>query len=164
MKHDLRIITIGVFGFDEESFFSALTGAGVDTFCDIRSRRGLRGSKYAFANSTRLQSRLSVLGIRYLHLKDLAPPQEVRDVQKRDDSLQGISKRNRDVLGSGFISAYANACLQDFTASCFLNAVGPEARAVALFCVEREPRACHRSIVADRLKGELDVPVDDLMP
>ena len=35
MKHDLRIITIGVFGFDEESFFAALTGAGVDTFCDI---------------------------------------------------------------------------------------------------------------------------------
>jgi len=28
-------MTIGVYGADEDSFFGALTNAGVDTFCDV---------------------------------------------------------------------------------------------------------------------------------
>ncbi|MFN2179799.1 MAG: hypothetical protein ACK2UV_09955, partial [Candidatus Promineifilaceae bacterium] len=56
------IVTIGVYGFDETTFFQALKDAGVDTFCDIRRRRGVRGSRYAFANSKRLQKRLAELG------------------------------------------------------------------------------------------------------
>ena len=47
----IKIVTIGVYGFDESGFFDALCQAEVDTFCDIRSRRGLRGATYAFANS-----------------------------------------------------------------------------------------------------------------
>ena len=69
----LKIVTIGVFGFSEEAFFHALQTAQVDTFCDIRQRRGVRGATYAFCNSKRLQTRLAELGIRYLHRKDLAP-------------------------------------------------------------------------------------------
>ena len=80
-----KIVTIGVYGFDEDSFFDALHKARVDTFCDIRSRRGVRGSIYAFANSLRLQARLADLGIRYLHRKDLAPTQAVRDRQAAAD-------------------------------------------------------------------------------
>ncbi|HEX9735328.1 MAG TPA: DUF488 family protein [Thermoanaerobaculia bacterium] len=73
MENQIRIVTIGVYGFDEEGFFLALTNAGVDTFCDVRRRRGLRGSTYAFANSRRLQDRLATVGIRYVHVKELAP-------------------------------------------------------------------------------------------
>jgi len=65
------IVTIGVYGFDEQSFFGALQDAKIDTFCDIRLRRGMRGSLYAFANSEYLQRRLRKLEIRYLHLKEL---------------------------------------------------------------------------------------------
>ena len=68
-----KIVTIGVYGFDEARFFEALRKVKVDTFCDIRNRRGVRGSTYAFANSLRLQARLAELGIRYLYRKDLAP-------------------------------------------------------------------------------------------
>ncbi len=53
-----KIVTIGVYGFDRESFFQALLDAKVDTFCDIRLNRGLRGSTYAFVNSKSLQRRL----------------------------------------------------------------------------------------------------------
>ena len=42
---DLHLMTIGVYGADEDSFFGALTNAGVDTFCDVRRHRGLRGRK-----------------------------------------------------------------------------------------------------------------------
>ena len=34
----IKIITIGVYGFDETGFFDALCNAQVDTFCDIRMR------------------------------------------------------------------------------------------------------------------------------
>ena len=72
-----KIVTIGVYGFDEAGFFRALQEARVDTFCDIRDRRGVRGSTYAFVNSQRLQTRLTNLGICYLHRKDLAPSKAV---------------------------------------------------------------------------------------
>ena len=81
----IKIVTIGVYGFDESSFFDALCKAEVDTFCDIRSRRGVRGATYAFANSARLQARLSELGIRYLYRKDLGPTKTVRDKQAAAD-------------------------------------------------------------------------------
>ena len=51
----LKLVTIGVYGFDEASFFAALQTAGVDTLCDMRQRRGVRGADYAFVNSKRLQ-------------------------------------------------------------------------------------------------------------
>ena len=34
-----KIVTIGVYGFDAEDFFTTLQRAGVDTLCDIRRRR-----------------------------------------------------------------------------------------------------------------------------
>jgi hypothetical protein len=89
-----KIVTIGVYGFNEAGFFKALLDAKVDTFCDIRLRRGMRGSQYAFVNSVRLQNKLAELGIRYFHLKQLAPSQNIRDRQKEEDDIMGIGKRS----------------------------------------------------------------------
>ena len=44
----LQIVTIGVYGFKLDQFFQALQRAGVDTFCDIRWRRGVRVSSNWF--------------------------------------------------------------------------------------------------------------------
>ena len=93
-----KIVTIGVYGFDAESFFAALQRAGVDTLCDLRRRRGVRGSEYAFANRTRLEARLAALGIRYVHRLDLAPSNPLRQRQYAVDAVEGISKRQRSVL------------------------------------------------------------------
>jgi len=35
---------------------------------------------------------------------------------------------------------------------------------IALFCVEREPAACHRSLVSDRLRWTDGVVVEHLLP
>ena len=107
----IKIITIGVYGFDESSFFEALRKAEVDTFCDIRSRRGVRGATYAFANSMRLQARLAELGIRYIHRKDLGPTKAVREKQAAADKATKIAKRKRTALGEAFIEAYHTECL-----------------------------------------------------
>jgi uncharacterized protein (DUF488 family) len=160
----MKIITIGVYGFDEETFFQALQEARVDTFCDIRQRRGVRGAKYAFANSQRLQRRLAEIGIRYVHLKELAPTKAIRERQNEADKANKVAKRKRTALGQVFISAYQADILAYFDPPTLLDDLGPEAQIVALFCVEREPAACHRSLVADKLNRELGLEVEDLLP
>ena len=160
----IKIVTIGVYGFDESGFFDALCQAEVDTFCDIRSRRGLRGATYAFANSVRLQARLSELGIRYIYRKDLGPTKTVRDKQAAADKASKTAKRKRTALGEAFIEAYQTECLAEFEPQTLLDELESDAKVVALFCVETAPEACHRSLVAAKLAKTLDVEVEDILP
>lgn len=82
----IKLVTVGAYGFDAETFFDALQSAEVNTFVDIRWRRGVRGSNYAWANSQRLQTRLDELGIHYLYDKSLAPSPEIRKAQYSADA------------------------------------------------------------------------------
>lgn len=160
----LKLVTLGVYGFDEAGFFAALQAARTDTFCDIRARRGVRGSDYAFVNSQRLQRRLAELGIRYLHFRELAPSAELRARQAAHDQADRIAKRQRAALSEAFVAGYHAECLDTFDSRRFLEASGADARIVALFCVEREPAACHRSLLAERLRQDLGVEVVHLTP
>ncbi len=160
----IKIVTIGVYGFDESSFFDALCKAEVDTFCDIRSRRGLRGGTYAFANSVRLQARLSELGIRYIYRKDLGPTKTVRDKQAAADKASKTAKRKRTTLGEAFIEAYHTECLAEFEPQSLLDELKSDAKVVALFCVETTPEACHRSLVAATLAKTFNLEVEDILP
>ncbi len=160
----MKIITIGVYGFDEATFFRELQQAGIDTFCDIRWRRGVRGSEYAFANSARLQKKLAALGIRYVYARELAPTPELRRRQYEADKQAGTTKRKRAALSETFIAAYRKEYLETFDARKFLESLGADARTVALFCVEREPAACHRSLIAERLQDQTSVEVSHIIP
>ncbi|HHY56417.1 MAG TPA: DUF488 domain-containing protein [Chloroflexi bacterium] len=159
-----KIITIGVYGFDEQSFFAALQRAGVDTLCDIRRRRGVRGSQYAFANRARLEARLAALGIRYVHRLDLAPSAALREDQHRVDAAAGVAKRQRETLSPAFVAAYRRECLDAFDSRQFAADLGEGAHVVALLCVETAPTACHRALAAERLATELALPVVHLLP
>jgi uncharacterized protein (DUF488 family) len=162
--HHPEFVTIGVYGWDAERFFAALKDAAVDTFCDIRERRGVRGAEYAFANSARLQARLAELGIHYLHRRDLAPSRATRSRQHAIDEVTHTARRQRTALSSDFMDAYARERLQGFDSAAFVADLGPEARVVALCCVERMPAACHRSLLAARLAQDLGVRVRHLTP
>lgn len=159
----VEFVTIGVYGWDAEAFFRALQDARVDTLCDIRRRRGVRGSEYAFANSQRLQARLAELGIAYVHRLDLAPSQATRQAQYAVDEANKTAKRQRQVISPEFADAYRQECLADFNSQQFVADLG-EARVVAFLCVERDAAACHRSLLADRLARDLDTPVRHLTP
>ncbi len=159
----MKFITIGVYGFEESAFFQALQDAGVDTFCDIRWRRGVRGSEYAFVNSARLQKRLEGLGIRYLHFRELAPTPALRKRQTDADKLTGTTKRKRTALGEVFIEGYRAEHLARFDSREFVGKLGP-AQTVALFCVEGEPAACHRSLLAERLHSDLGLEIVHVIP
>ena len=160
----IKIVTIGVYGFDETDFFDALCKAQVDTFCDIRSRRGVRGATYAFANSTRLQKRLAELGIRYIYRKDLGPTKTIREKQAAADKATKTAKRKRAVLGEAFIEAYYTECLTAFEPQSLLDELESDAKVVALFCVETAPEACHRSLVADKLAQTFNLEVENILP
>ena len=161
---NIKIVTIGVYGFDEERFFDALCKAGVDTFCDIRSRRGVRGATFAFANSKRLQARLAELGIRYIYRKDLGPTKTVREKQTAADKATKTAKRKRTELGEAFIEAYQTECLDMFEPKSLLDELESDARVVAFFCVETVPEACHRSLVAEKLAITFNWEVEDILP
>lgn len=159
-----RVTTIGVIGFTADGFFRALQDAGVDTLVDIRRRRAVRGHEYAFANSQRLQARLAELGIRYLHRIDLSPGDAIRKAQAAADQAAGIARRKRTNLGPAFVAGFEREVLAHFDPQTLLDDLPPDARVVALLCVEREPAACHRSLVAARLHDALGVSVTHLTP
>ncbi len=160
----IKLVTIGVYGFEEEAFFQALQDAAVDTFCDIRWRRGLRGSLYAFANSQRLQQRLADLGIRYLHRRDLAPPPSVRARQVEADEKSKTPRRQRSELGEAFIASYQREVLDNVDLHSLLDDLPSGAQVVALFCVEGQPAACHRSLLAQALQDQSGLDVTHLVP
>jgi len=159
-----KIVTIGVYGTNESTFYHALKKAGVDTFCDIRLHRGMRGSKFAYVNSAYLQNRLKEIGVSYLHVKELAPAKEVRAMQKEDDKACGTEKRTRTALGRVFVEEYRKRNLSLFDADAFLASLPSEAKVIALFCVERAPEACHRSLVGTLLKQKYSIPLEDITP
>ncbi|NUQ38917.1 MAG: DUF488 domain-containing protein [Caldilineales bacterium] len=159
-----ELLTIGVYGYDEAGFFQALQQAGVDTFCDLRARRGVRGAAYAFANSQRLQQRLAELGIRYLHLPDLAPSPTLRQTQAAADKAEKIGRRQRTLLSPAFIAGYTRQVLAPFDTGAFFAALPAGAQVIALFCVERDPAACHRSLLAARIAQDAALPLRHLLP
>jgi uncharacterized protein (DUF488 family) len=149
----MEFFTIGVYNSTEQEYFNRLTENNIDTFCDIRQRRGVRGAKYAFVNSNRLQEKLNELDIKYGHIIGLAPTSEIRELQKEVDAQQGELKRDRNKLGEIFTIAYKDRILSKFNFNSFidkLDEVG--ANRVVLFCVEEKPEACHRSIVTAKLE------------
>jgi uncharacterized protein (DUF488 family) len=159
----MRIATIGVYGFTAETFLAALDREGVGVLLDLRQRRGVRGREYAWANSARLQSALAQADIAYRHVKDLAPTTEMRQVQYREDDRQGVGKRNRSVLAADYAERYTREILDPFDLGALVADL-PSHSTTALLCVERDPEACHRSLVAERLHAEHGLSVVTLLP
>ena len=105
------IYTIGVYGSTAEEFFQKLADHDIDTFCDIRLRRAVRGPQYAFANSQQLQNKLANLSIKYLHEMGLAPTSEIIKLQDKFDKEHQIQRRKREELTDVFKTAYQHKIL-----------------------------------------------------
>lgn len=144
--------TIGVFNSTAEEFFEKLASHDIDTFCDIRQRRGVRGSKYAFVNSKRLQQKLKELDIFYEYVPGLAPPPEIRELQKDKDQEEGVTNKRRHHLAKAFVNEYNSRILQSFNFEGLLGHFEKNHSVrVVFFCVEEHHEACHRSLVTQFL-------------
>ncbi len=155
--------TIGVYGFDVTSFLERLRRAEVSMLLDVRQRRGVRGPDYSWANSLRLQTSLASIGIAYRHHLELAPTTELRELQYAEDARQGVGKRTRRELATGYVSRYTAEILDPADLEAIVSVL-PSAGAAALFCVERDPEACHRSLIARRLVEQHGFTIEHLRP
>jgi uncharacterized protein (DUF488 family) len=157
------IATIGVYDFDGASFVAALDAAGVTQVIDIRQRRGVRGSQYAWANSERLQARLTAAGIGYEYHPELAPDTELRHLQYREDDRRGVGKRSRQALAPEYVLQYTAEVLDVVPLAPLVHRL-PVHGIAALLCVEATAEACHRSLVAQRLHEDFGFTVRDIEP
>jgi uncharacterized protein (DUF488 family) len=157
------LVTIGVYDWTLEAFLAALRDAGVGQLLDIRQRRGVRGSQYAWANSRRLQAALADAGIAYEHLPELAPTTELRHLQYDEDARQGVGKRSRRELAPGYVEHFVHERLDQVDLAPIAESL-PTEEATALLCVERDPEACHRSLVAERMAREFGLTLEHLRP
>jgi uncharacterized protein (DUF488 family) len=158
-----RVATIGVYGLSGAAFLERLQAAGVRQLLDVRQRRGVRGAEYAWANAARLEAALAAAGIDYRHHKELAPTTELRQLQYREDDRLGVGKRSRVELAPAYRDRYLHEILDHADLRAVVEQL-PTAGIAALFCVERDPEACHRSLVAERLEADFGVEVTHLRP
>jgi uncharacterized protein (DUF488 family) len=147
------VATIGVYGFTAQLFLERLREASVGLLVDVRQRRGVRGSEYVWANSARLQAMLAEADIEYRHRKELAPTTELRHLQYREDDRQGVGKRSRTQLAREYRERYIAEILDRADLDAVVAEL-PTDRVTALMCVERDPEACHRSLIAERLAAQ----------
>lgn len=156
-------MTVGVYGFDVAGFLRALRGADVGLVLDVRQRRGVRGREYAWANSLRLQAALGEAAIDYEHHRELAPTTELRQLQYREDERLGVGKRSRVELSRSYRERYSAEILDRADLAAIVEGM-PRDRASALMCVERDPEACHRSLIARRMAEKFRVSLVHLRP
>jgi uncharacterized protein (DUF488 family) len=157
------VVTIGVYEFDLDAFLAALDAADARLLIDVRQRRGVRGSRYAWANSQRLQAALAQAGIAYLHHPDLAPTTELRRLQYAADDRLGVGKRSREQLDPEYRERYVREILDRADLDALVEEL-PAEGAAALFCVEADPEACHRSLIAERLAQRYGVHIAHVRP
>lgn len=99
----------------------------------------------------------------YRHHLELAPTTELRELQYREDARQGVGKRSRVRLAPDYARRYVDEILAHVDLAPIVEAL-PRDGAAALLCVERDPEACHRSLIAERLAAAHGVDVVHLRP
>ena len=129
----------------------------------MRQRRGVRGREYAWSNARRLQAALAEAGIGYRHHRELAPTTELRRLQHREDDRLGVGKRSRAGLAPEYRERYLREILGKVDLGPIVTRLPADA-AAALLCVERDPEACHRSLIAERLSAEFGLQIRHLRP
>ncbi len=158
-----RVATIGVYEGDLASFLGALRSEDVGLLLVVRQRQGVRGREYAWANAQRLEAALQEAGIEYRHHKELAPTTELRQLQYAEDDRVGVGKRSRRELAPAYVERYRREVLDQVDLRPIVESM-PDGRATALLGVERDPEACHRSLLAEEMRATCGVDVVHLRP
>jgi len=130
------VYNIGYEGTDIRRFVDTLRTVGIECLVDVRAVPHSR--KKGFSKKS-LSVALESAGIRYVHLVDLGDPKEGRDAARAGDY-------------EGFRRVYADHLKGD-AARLALEELSQVAlsEVCCMLCFERDPKTCHRSIVAERL-------------
>lgn len=127
-----RIYSVGYEGMTVNGLVERLTGAHVSVVVDVRLNPSSRRPGFS---RKELSERLAQAGIDYVHEKDLGNPPDNRDSFRNGDGETG-RERMRFILLNGSRDALERVV-----------ALASKTR-IAVLCVEREHRRCHRDVVA----------------
>jgi uncharacterized protein (DUF488 family) len=128
----MQIFTIGYEGATQAEVIAALTAAGVQLLADVRAVPLSR--RPGFSKNV-LAAGLKEAGIEYIGLKALGTPPEGRE-----------AARKHDHAGLARIYAGQLELPEALAQMAQLRALAAECQ-TALLCFEREPGACHRSLL-----------------
>lgn len=134
-----QIFTIGYEGASVEDFLDTLVHTGVDRVVDIRD---VPASRRPGFSKNILREALAEHDIGYTHFKPLGDPKEGREAMRRGD-LKSFEK----IFGTHIQSAASQEALRTV-----VDLANQES--IILLCFERDPKHCHRTIVAN-LMSEL---------
>jgi len=138
----MRIFTIGYEGATVSEFLSALQQAGVEQVIDIRA---VPNSRRPGFSKTPLRNALAEAGIDYVHLRALGTPADGRAAARagRKDELKRIYAGQLELPEA---IAETGKMLD-------LSREKPS----ALLCYERDPAACHRTLLLEAVAPDAEV-------
>jgi uncharacterized protein (DUF488 family) len=138
----MRLFTIGYEGATQPEFIAALQAAGVERVIDVRAVPLSR--RPGFSKNV-LAAGLREAGIDYVGLKALGTPAEGREAAR---------KGKHDVLERVYAGQLElpEAIMQ---AAQMLDLAGEKPS--ALLCFERDPAACHRSLLIEAIAADAEV-------
>jgi uncharacterized protein (DUF488 family) len=128
----MKLFTIGYESTTMDEFLDALKSAGVARVIDVRA---VPNSRRPGFSKTPLRNALAEVGIDYVHLKPLGTPANGREAARagRVDDLKRIYAAQLD-LPEAIVAAEQ---MRELAAE----------KPSALLCYEREPAACHRTLL-----------------
>jgi len=138
----MRLFTIGYEGATVGEFLAALQSAGVERVIDVRA---IPNSRRPGFSKTPLRNALAEAGVDYVHLRALGTPADGRAAARagRHDDLERIYAGQLELP-----EAIAEGA----------QMVGlAEEKPTALLCYERDPAACHRSLLLSALTPDAEV-------
>jgi hypothetical protein len=86
----------------------------------------------------------------------------MRETQYEADAERGEGKRSRTVLAPAYIESYTEEILEPADLDPIVRFIGRST--AALLCVERDPAACHRSLIAARIARDYGARIENLRP
>ena len=129
----MLVAGIGYQGRSADDFVAALRAAAIATVVDVRETPWSRRAEFS---KKRLAERLAAEGIGYVHLRAAGNPRENR---RAGGGTQEVLARYRELLAGA----------PDVIAE--ILALAKRHGRIALLCLERDPRECHRSVLLEAL-------------
>jgi uncharacterized protein (DUF488 family) len=129
--------TIGYEGLDPKQFITYLTHHGVDVVADIRK---LPVSRKKGFSKTALKETLNAKSIDYLNFQQLGAPKALRDELYRSGNYERFFKKYQDNISDK--DDHLNT----------IHSLVDRGKKVALLCFERDPKKCHRKVVAEEIQ------------
>jgi uncharacterized protein (DUF488 family) len=145
--HRHRLATIGYEAATLDEVIGKLHAAGIGIVLDIRA---VAASRRAGFSKTILRNSLAEAGIGYEHLRGLGTPRAGREAARkgRIDEMRAIFMGHMQAPEVQAVLAQAIEIAR--------------AQPVALLCYEADAARCHRRIVANLIRDDLDAEVVDL--